>query len=155
MPEKIHEKFDKAEAVVERTVKLILKIVTAIGAIVGGVFFTWNQLKDDIHHIHEEDEVFQEYLKEVETEEGYAGPIDSAYEDSLYREFYHLDTISTDTPEFIEEDDYHYETEENLDTVIFVPEDTMPVIEQQQQQSFPIMLYSTDSSIDTTQNDSL
>lgn len=91
----IDDKFDKYEKVIERTSKLILKIVTTLAALVGGIVFAWNQLHDnlDSRHVHEEDTVFQEYLESVEGEEMYESVVDSAYEDSLYREFYHLDEV--------------------------------------------------------------
>lgn len=40
----IDKKFDQYEKIVERSSKLILKIITAIGAVVLGVFLLWQQL---------------------------------------------------------------------------------------------------------------
>jgi hypothetical protein len=52
MPKEIHEKFDKAEAVVERTGKLILKIVTVLVGIAIGVVVALEQL--DYHIISDD-----------------------------------------------------------------------------------------------------
>ena len=92
--EDINNKFDKIETVIERLGKLFLKIITTASAIIVGGFFAYTQLEDNIDkHIHPEDENFQMYLKQIETEEIYVnGDIDYDYEDSLYRHFYHLDT---------------------------------------------------------------
>jgi len=61
MPKEIHEKFDKAEAVVERTGKLILKIVTALVAVAVGIVLALEQL--DYHIISDDpaDEVEEVY----------------------------------------------------------------------------------------------
>lgn len=65
MPKEIHEKFDKAEAVVERTGKLILKIVTALVGIAVGVILALEQLD---YHIISDDPT------EAEQEEYYEEP---------------------------------------------------------------------------------
>jgi hypothetical protein len=52
MAKEIHEKFDKAEAVVERTGKLILKIVTVLVGIAIGIVVALEQL--DYHIISDE-----------------------------------------------------------------------------------------------------
>lgn len=65
MPKEIHEKFDKAEAVVERTGKLILKIVTALVGIAVGVILALEQLD---YHIISDDPA------EAEQEEYYEEP---------------------------------------------------------------------------------
>jgi len=97
--ENIDNKFDKYEKIVERVGKLALKIVTGIVALVIGCTFAWNQLHEslDERHVHSEDYEFQEYLMDVETSAGYEGVVDSIYEDSLYTEFYHLDSVGLDT----------------------------------------------------------
>jgi len=60
MAKEIHEKFDKAEAVVERTGKLILKIVTVLVGIAIGVVVALEQL--DYHIISDDpaDEYYEE-----------------------------------------------------------------------------------------------
>ena len=89
----INDKFDKAETYVERLSKLILKIVTTLAALIVGIIFAWNQLKTTINqHVHQEDEQFQQYLKEIESEEVYnEGVVNAEFEDSVYKAFYHLD----------------------------------------------------------------
>lgn len=64
MPKEIHDKFDKAEAVVERTGKLILKIVTVVVGILIGVVVALEQLD---YHIISDDPTDEEiYYEEVE-----------------------------------------------------------------------------------------
>jgi hypothetical protein len=65
MPEEIHEKFDKAEAVVERTGKLILKIVTVIVAIIIGVVVALEQL--DYHILSDDPD--EEYYEDQDIED--------------------------------------------------------------------------------------
>jgi hypothetical protein len=67
MAKEIHDKFDKAEAVVERTGKLILKIVTALVGIAIGIVVALEQL--DYHIISDdpaEEEYYEEEIDEVE-----------------------------------------------------------------------------------------
>lgn len=104
----INDKFDRAETYIERFSKLILKIVTTLAALIVGIIFAWNQLKTTINeHVHQEDKQFQQYLKEIESEEVYeGGVVDSAYEDSLYNVYYNLTTEAVadtvvPTPELI------------------------------------------------------
>jgi len=52
MPKEIHDKFDKAEAVVERTTKLVLKIVTAVVGLIVGIIIALEQL--DYHIISDD-----------------------------------------------------------------------------------------------------
>ena len=59
MPKDIHDKFDKAEAVVERTGKLILKIVTVLVAIIIGIVVALEQLD---YHIVSDDPVSYTHL---------------------------------------------------------------------------------------------
>jgi len=61
MPKDIHDKFDKAEAVVERTGKLILKIVTVLVAIIIGIVVALEQLD---YHIVSDDPSEEEYYEE-------------------------------------------------------------------------------------------
>jgi len=91
--EDINKKFDRAETYVERLSKLVLKIVTTLAALIVGIIFAWNQLKTTINqHVHQEDEQFQQYLKEIESEEVYnEGVVNAEFEDSLYKAFYQLD----------------------------------------------------------------
>ena len=134
--EDIDNKFDRAEKFVERGGKLILKIVTGVVGIVLAIVFAWGQVQDtlDDHgiHIHSEDKEFQEYLIEVETSAGYyEEEVDSAYEDSLYNDYYSLDTIvegvnDTDVVDIIEEIDVVIDTIIPIDTVII---DTIEIIE--------------------------
>jgi hypothetical protein len=65
MPKEIHEKFDKAEAVVERTGKLILKIVTVVVGILIAVVVALEQLD---YHIISEDPADVEYYEEENEE---------------------------------------------------------------------------------------
>ena len=65
MPEEIHEKFDKAEAVVKRTGKLILKIVTVIVAIIIGVVVALEQL--DYHILSDDPD--EEYYEDQDIED--------------------------------------------------------------------------------------
>ena len=60
MAEEIHEKFDKAEAVVERTGKLILKIVTVLVGILIGIVVALEQLD---YHILSDDPADVEYYE--------------------------------------------------------------------------------------------
>ena len=61
MPKEIHEKFDKAEAVVERTGKLILKIVAAVIGVLIAIVLGLEQLD---YHIISDDPVEEEYYGE-------------------------------------------------------------------------------------------
>jgi hypothetical protein len=61
MAKEIHEKFDKAEAVVERTGKLILKIVTVLVGITIGIVVALEQLD---YHIISDDPADEEYYEE-------------------------------------------------------------------------------------------
>ncbi len=63
MPKEIHDKFDKAEAVVERTGKLILKIVTVLVAIIIGTVVALEQLD---YHIISDDPEEEYYEEEIE-----------------------------------------------------------------------------------------
>lgn len=69
MPKEIHEKFDKAEAVVERTTKLVLKIVTAIVGLIVGTIIALEQL--DYHIISDDpaDAEQEEYYEEPSIEQ--------------------------------------------------------------------------------------
>ncbi len=60
MPKEVHEKFDKAEAIVERTGKLVLKIITVLVGILIGTVVALEQL--DYHIIS--DDPADEYLEE-------------------------------------------------------------------------------------------
>lgn len=64
MPKEIHEKFDKAEAVVERTGKLILKIVAAVIGVLIAIVLGLEQLD---YHIISDDPV-EEYYEEESIE---------------------------------------------------------------------------------------
>ena len=64
--DKINEKFDKAEVLVERTGKLVLKIVTVLVAITVGIVVALEQLD---YHIISEDPADEEYFEEEHTEE--------------------------------------------------------------------------------------
>lgn len=69
MPKEIHDKFDKAEAVVERTTKLVLKIVTALVGLAIGIIVALEQLD---YHIISDDPVDQEeYYEDEYYEEEY------------------------------------------------------------------------------------
>lgn len=64
--ENIDEKFDKAEKVVERTSKLILKVISVIVAIVLAIFVGFNQFsgEDDVEYESEVIEYDQEPIIE-------------------------------------------------------------------------------------------
>ncbi len=74
MAKEIHDKFDKAEAVVERTGKLILKIVTVLVAIIIGIVVALEQL--DYHIISDEPEE-EYYDDEIEDQKEF---IEEQYE---------------------------------------------------------------------------
>ncbi len=61
MPKEIHEKFDKAEAVVERTGKLILKIVAAVVGVLIAIVLGLEQLD---YHIISDDPAEEEYYSD-------------------------------------------------------------------------------------------
>lgn len=127
----LDKKFDRAEKFVERGGKLILKVVTGFVGIALAIIFAWGQINDtlDDHgiHVHAEDEEFQEYLIDMETSAGYyEEEVDSAYEDSLYNVYYHLDEVVEDTVE-IELDTVEVDNMDMPDLVDVIEVDTVAV----------------------------